>query len=169
MTTTQIERTMRRLWRRVQGRSRRTEAGVLVRLRAALSSAEQVSSLARSRALNLIDTSLARSTERVLDLVSELKAHLVKLVAEAAEEDQSSTVRLTEESVESPSFQEVLGDSERVSFVLEEVAAQLKEVHAHILPYEDDLDRIELGLCREIKALSTELRLRGGKGGHADP
>jgi ATP-dependent DNA helicase DinG len=154
VTTTQIERTMRRLWRRVQGRSRRTEAGVLVRLRAALSSAEQVSSLARSRALNLIDTSLARSTERVLDLVSELKAHLVKLVAEAAEEDQSSTVRLTEESVESPSFQEVLGDSERVSFVLEEVAAQLKEVHAHILPYEDDLDRIELGLCREIKALS---------------
>ena len=50
VTTTQIERTMRRLWRRVQGRSRRTEAGVLVRLRAALSSAEQVSSLARSRA-----------------------------------------------------------------------------------------------------------------------
>ena len=27
-------------------------------------------------------------------------------------------------------------------------------MHAHILPYEDDLDRIELGLCREIKALS---------------
>lgn len=158
VTTTQIERTMRRLWRRAPGRSRGkergSEAGALVRLRAALSSVGQVSPLARSRALNLIDTSLVSSVERVLNLVSDLKAHLVKLVAEAAEEDQSSAVRLTEESVESPAFQEVLADSEKVSFVLEEVAAQLKEIDAHISPYEDDLDAVELGLCTEIKALS---------------
>lgn len=155
VTTTQIERTMRRLRRRASVGSRRgAEAGALVRLKTALSNAEQVSSPARTRALNLIDASLARGIERVLDLVSDLKAHLVKLVAEAAEEDQCSTVRLTEESVGSPAFEEVLGDSDRVSFVLEEVAEQLKEVHAHISPYEDDLDRFELGLCREIKALS---------------
>lgn len=161
VTTTQIERTMRRLWRRASGRSRGrergSEAGALVRLKAALSSVEQVSPLARSRALNLIDSSLVSSVERVLNLVSELKAHLVKLVAEATEEDQSSTVRLTEESVESPAYQEVLGDAEKTSFVLEEVAGQLKEVHAHISPYEDDLDARELGLCREIKALSDRV------------
>ena len=118
VTTTQIERTMRRLWRRASGRSRGrergSEAGALVRMKAALSSVEQVSPLARSRALNLIDSSLVSSVERVLNLVSELKAHLVKLVAEATEEDQSSTV--TDRRIRrKPRIQEVLGTQKTAS------------------------------------------------------
>lgn len=154
VATTQIERTLRRLWRRPSSGASGRETGELVRLVQVLTSIEGISSLARSRAISVINSSLSQNISRALDLVSSLKAVLMSYFAHATDEEQGNSVKIKDTLLADQSFASVRGDSDKLAFVLDEIAQQLAEVHGHISPYEEELDRVESGLCQEIRALS---------------
>lgn len=154
VSTVQVERTLRRLWRRPASKSSSSETGTLIRLVQVLSSMDQVSQLSRSRAISIISTSLVGNIARALDLVSSTRAELAKFFAGVPEEEQGSSVRLTRELLGKQLLSGVLGEVDRLAFAIDEVAQQLDEVHSQVVPYEEDLDRVEPGLCQEIRALS---------------
>lgn len=154
VSTTQIERALRRLWRRPASKSSGPETGTLIRLVHVLSSTDGIPQLSRSRALSIINTSLVGNIARALDLVSSLRAKLAGFFASVPEEEQTSAIRLTRELLGDPLFRRVNDEVDKLVFVIEEIAQQLDEVYRHVVPYEEDLDRAEPGLCQEIRALS---------------
>jgi len=154
VSTTQIERTLRRLWRRPASNSSGADSGTLVRLVQVLSLADQISQLSRSRAISVINLSLFATIARAVDLVNSLRGQLANLFAGMPEDEISSSIRLTHQVISDPLFEGVRVECERLASVLTEIVQQLKEVLTYTVPYEEELDRVEPGLCREVRALS---------------